>query len=86
MALIANLNEHGMLATACSANQPSDDRMVVVQFLVTGDRVATMSARYRKGVWISEAQGWPLIEVLTVNANAIWFESPLFTPTCCATQ
>lgn len=85
MALITNLNEQGMESTLCSVNQPSDNRMVIVQFLASDNKVATVSARYEgEEKWVLESLRQSLSSLIL--DSAVWFESRLWTTACCATN
>lgn len=73
MALISNLTElECLLATSCKANQPADDRYVIVQDIFKG-KVFTIGARYRNQQWIGDNSN----VVLALSDKAIWFESLL---------
>lgn len=87
MALIDNMaNIEHMRASAISANQPADDRLVIVQDIeeINGEkRVVTIGARYRNGRWVGEQEKEDLTDVLT--DAAIWTESYLFLPSSAGT-
>lgn len=84
MALIRNLSEHNHLrTTSVHANQPADDRLVIVQDVVEG-RVVTAGARYVDGRWLGEETGTDFTD--TISSRAIWFETYLFEPSSASTE
>ncbi len=84
MALIRNLSEHNHLrTTSVHANQPADDRLVIVQDVVEG-RVVTAGARYVDGRWVGEENGTDFTD--TISERAIWFETYLFEPNSASTE
>jgi hypothetical protein len=84
MALIQNLGEcNEMLATSLLANQPANDRMVIMQDVVDG-HVTTAGVRFVNGRWLGEETGVDITDHL--SSRAIWFETHLFLPNSACTE
>lgn len=66
-----------LAASKVTAEQPSDDRLVVVQDICEG-KIKTIGARYRNGRWFGDSTGHDLTDDL--SPQAIWFESLLEQP------
>lgn len=74
MALVANLSGDRLPGSSIKANQPSNDRLVVVQY-IEGEKIVTIGARYRAERWFSETYGNDITD--SIHRKAVWFESYL---------
>lgn len=70
MALIDNLADHRMTASSLIANQPSDNRVVVVQDDIHG-LIITVNVRFQSGHWVGATSFKPI----EFSHDAIWSES-----------
>ena len=73
--LLDNLSTVGMLASSCTANQPSNNRYIILQDYLDGNLV-TVGARYQDGEWF----GATTCEPLPISEAAIWSETLLGEP------
>lgn len=72
MGLIANLLATEMLATYVTANQPSDERTVVLYYYTEDGRALCCPAYYKDGRWYGYCSNLDITESLT--DKAIWSE------------
>lgn len=77
MALIDDLRFRTGVSVKVTKDQPSNDRLVVVQCVIDG-KAETIGARYRNNRWIGEATGSDLTDELP--SHAVWFESLIYDP------